>query len=64
MGNCCRYRELSPKFGLEADKWKDLDLVVPMLKMNGFPDGHITILANEQATKKNIEREGDTKNIN
>lgn len=35
---------------------KDLDLVVPMLKKNGFPDGHITTLANEQATKKNIEK--------
>lgn len=35
---------------------KDLDLVVPMLKKNGFPDDHITILANEQATKKNIEK--------
>ncbi len=34
---------------------KDLDLVVPMLKKNGFPDGHITILANEQATKENIK---------
>ncbi len=35
---------------------KDLDLVVPMLKKNGFPDGHITILANEQATKENIKK--------
>lgn len=34
---------------------KDLDLVVPMLKKNGLPDGHITILANEQATKENIK---------
>ncbi len=35
---------------------KDLDLAVPMLKKNRFPDGHITILANELATKKNIEK--------
>lgn len=35
---------------------KDLDLVIPMLKKNGFPDDHITTLANEQATKRNIEK--------
>lgn len=46
----------------ESSGWRpingdtDLDLVVPMLKKNGFPDDHITTLTNEQATKENIER--------
>ncbi len=38
---------------INGDKY--LGLVVPMLKKNGFPVGHITILANEQATKENIK---------
>ena len=57
MGDCCRYRELPQCSGWRAINGdKDLDLVVPMLKKNGFPDSHLTILANEQATKKNIAK--------